>query len=57
MTFAGITLTLKKMAQLFQVSIHVDLCHPMPKYSPLVFKKDSKYRGFAPFKLQIVEWS
>ena len=45
------------MAQLFQVSIHVDLCHPMPKYSPLVFKKDSKYRGFAPFKLQIVEWS
>ena len=41
--FAGITLTLtKKWPQLFQVSIHVDLCHPMPKYSPLVFKKDSK---------------
>ena len=40
--FAGITLTLKKMAQLFQVSIHVHLCHPMPTYSLLVFKKDSK---------------
>ena len=28
--------------QLFQVSIHVHLCHPMPKYGLLVFKKDSK---------------
>ena len=44
--FAGMALKLlkKKMAQvqLFQVSIHVHPCHPMPKHSLLVFKKDSK---------------